>query len=153
MPGSSDETVFVVGMESGTYALRLAHVREIMRPLSSEPVAGAPVFVLGIARVRGEAVPVLDLARFVSNAGASTRPAGRWVRMAVRDRSFVLAVDAVRGVRTLSAEIVGTLPPLLAGAEHGAVEQVALLDGEIVRILGEALRVPDEVWSVMEAHA
>ncbi|MEO6951288.1 MAG: chemotaxis protein CheW [Polyangia bacterium] len=153
MPGSSDEPVLVVGLESGIYAIRLGHVREIMRPLSTEVVAGAPSFVLGVTRVRGEPAPVVDLARFIADGPALPRPDGRWIRVDLRGRSLVLSVDSVRGVRHLAAEVLSALPSLLAGAERNAVEKLALLDEELVRVLDSGLRMPDDVWSALEGMA
>src|SRR5271155_6034274 len=62
---------------AGAYscALPIGHVVETMRPLPTEPVAGAKAFVRGLALIRGAAVPVIDLAHVigVSEARAPTR--------------------------------------------------------------------------------
>lgn len=153
MPGSSDEAVLVVGLESGVYALRLGHVREIMRALPVEAVAGAPAFVLGVTRVRGEAAPVVDLASFLAAAPAVDRPEGRWIRVDLGGRSLILVVDEVHGVRQLPADVMRTLPALLAGARHGAVDELALLDEQLVRVLATGLRMPGDVWTALGGTA
>ena len=43
-------------------ALPLVHVLEVMRPLPLEKVEPAPAFLLGLAVIRGEPLPVVDVA-------------------------------------------------------------------------------------------
>src|SRR5688500_13404284 len=94
-------------------AIPLAYVLEIMRPLPIDPIANAPSFMLGVAVVRGAAVPVVDCGAFVQ----AEAPAGhtRWTSVRAGERTAILAFEAILGVRELPADSDG-LPPLLAGA-------------------------------------
>ncbi len=49
-------------------AVPLESVLETMRPGATEPLAEAPRFVLGLAIIRGEPMPVVDMGRLISEA-------------------------------------------------------------------------------------
>jgi purine-binding chemotaxis protein CheW len=129
-------------------ALPLAQVEEIMRPLPVEPVAGAPAFVLGVAVVRGEAVPVVDVAALL---GAGGSHATRMVTMRVDGRRVALAVDAVLGVHAIEEKSLADLPPLLRVAGADAMSAVGQLDAELLVVLESARILPDGVWAALDA--
>jgi purine-binding chemotaxis protein CheW len=123
-------------------ALPLAHVVETMRLGPLEPIGGAPPYVLGVATIRGELVPVVDLAQLLGIGGA--QPA-RLVTIDVDNRRVALAVDAVIGVREIDDE-AHHLPPLLRDAGADVVASVARLDGQLLLVLQAARLVPDDIW-------
>src|SRR5215468_8425951 len=88
-------------------ALPIESVVETMRPLPVEPLAGAPSFVLGLAVIRGAAIPVVDV--------AGETP-GRFVTLRLGARRIALAVEAVLGLAALEPATLSGLPPLLDGA-------------------------------------
>jgi purine-binding chemotaxis protein CheW len=128
-------------------ALPLAHVVETLRLGPVEPIAGAPPYVLGVATIRGELVPVVDLAQLLGIGGA--QPA-RLVTVDVDDRRVALAVDAVIGVRDIDDE-EHDLPPLLRDAAADVVASVGRLDGQLLLVLQAAHLVPDAVWDRVTA--
>jgi len=137
-------------------ALAVKDVRETMRPLPIEPLAGTPPFVLGVAIVRGSAVPVIDAGRLLdpsadpsasSSAAATSPSAARFVSLELGDRTAVLAVDAVLDVRSLAAGILAQIPPLLRGAGKELVSIIGALDAQLLLVLEAARLVPDSVWS------
>jgi purine-binding chemotaxis protein CheW len=114
-----------------------------MRPLPVHPLAGAPPFVSGTSVIRGEPVPVVQLADLLGAAGAS--PA-RFVVIRAGNHHVAVAVDAVIGIRQLDAGAVASVPPLLATAASEAVAALATLDSELLVVLRAARVLPDEVW-------
>jgi purine-binding chemotaxis protein CheW len=128
-------------------ALPLAQVEETMRPLPVEPMAGAPDFVLGVAIVRGAAVPVVDAAALL---GAGRSRPSRLVSLRVERRRVALAVDAVLGVHPVAGESLARLPPLLRDAAGEAVSAVGALDAELLMVLESARLVPDSVWQALD---
>ena len=137
-------------------ALAVKDVRETMRPLPIEPLTGTPPFVLGVAIVRGSAVPVIDAGRLLdpsadpaasSSAAAMSPSAARFVSLELGDRTAVLAVDAVLDVRSLAAGILAQIPPLLRGARQELVSIIGALDSQLLLVLEAARLVPDSVWS------
>jgi purine-binding chemotaxis protein CheW len=138
-------------------ALALLDVRETMRPLPIEPLAGTPPFVLGLAVVRGSPVPVIDAGRLLNPSAlpyspiASSFPS-RFVSLKLGDRTTALAVDAVLDVRSLAAGMLADIPPLLSEASEDLVSLVGALDTELLLVLETARLVPESVWSAIKAE-
>jgi purine-binding chemotaxis protein CheW len=119
-----------------------------MRPLPIESLAGAPDFVLGVAILRGEPVPVVDAARLLGAARGDTT---RFVALRVGERCVALAVDAVLDVQVLDASALASLPPLLRDAGAEVIEALGRLDAELLVALRSACLVPEETWSQLAA--
>ncbi len=124
-------------------ALPLRHVVETMRPLPVSPIPGTPPFVTGLAIIRGAATPVIDLARLL---GATDSSPKRFVSMTTQRGRIALAVDQVEGVRSLPADIVHSLPPLLQCADSRVVDLVGALDAELLLVLQITRLVPEDLW-------
>jgi len=142
-------TVLMTRLGGRRVALPLLHAVETMRPLPIEPVADAPPFVRGLARIRGAAVPVVDGGLLVGDTPA---PATRLVLLRVDGRAVALAVDEVIGVATLDAGALAATPPLLQ-AEGERVDAIGVLDAELLLLLRTSRLIPDELWARLEAPA
>jgi purine-binding chemotaxis protein CheW len=134
----------VVRAGSRLCALPVRDVVETMRPLPVEPVAGAPSFVRGIAVVRGEPVPVVDLGALLGDSGEPDLT--RFVTLRVASRRVALAVEAVLGLRDVETRVAREVPPLLRDVESDGIAAVAVLDGELLLVLRAARLVPEELW-------
>jgi purine-binding chemotaxis protein CheW len=130
-------------------ALALEDVRETMRPLPVEPLAGAPSFVLGLSIVRGFPVPVLDAGRLLNSA--APHPPSRFVSLKLGERTASLAVDAVLDIRALNAGILSETPPLLREAGSEIVSTIGALDARLLLVLEAARLVPAAVWNSIQA--
>jgi purine-binding chemotaxis protein CheW len=129
-------------------AFGLDQVSETMRPLPAEAVAGMPPFLLGLAIIRGAPLPVVDGARVLGLAHDS--PPARFVVVKVAGRKAAIAVDEVVGIRTLAADTLDQLPPLLAGADAQAVLAIGQLDFQLLLLLDSARLIPESVWTALE---
>jgi purine-binding chemotaxis protein CheW len=129
-------------------ALRLGDVVEVMRPLPVSTLAGTPSFVLGAAIVRGSAVPVID-ARALLGERPGSSPDARFVSLRTGERRTVLAVDAVLGVRTLDADSVPEMPPLLREAGQFVSQRLGTLDRDLLLVLDAGRLVPEAAWRAM----
>jgi purine-binding chemotaxis protein CheW len=130
-------------------AVPLTHVRETMRPLPIEPLAGVEPPVSGVAIIRGVPVPVLDMCRLL--AGAQAQPE-RFVTLRLGERSVALAVDGVVGIRTMSLEASQELPPLLREADGDAISRIGTLDAELLVVLQHTRLVPEATWAALERY-
>jgi purine-binding chemotaxis protein CheW len=146
---SSPDSFLLVRAGARVCAVPVAAVIETMRPLPVAPVAGAPAFVRGVAIVRGEPVPVVELGTFLG-AEAGATPA-RFVTVRAGARAVALAVEAVVGVAALDARDAPRMP-LLADACAGAIEALRARDGELVVVLRATRLVPDDVLRGLDAQ-
>ena len=135
----------------GLFALPVECVSETLRPPQSTALRDLPTFVTGIARVRGIALPLLDI-----GALAEGHP------LANPQRLLVLALENDRRIGLLTTEVLGihpaedlhlaAAPPLLQGAGEAAIHTLGNLDGELLSVLELGRIVPEEVWQAIE-HA
>jgi purine-binding chemotaxis protein CheW len=142
-----------IGSRIGALALR--DVRETMRPLPVEPLAGAPPFVLGLATIRGFPTPVVDVGQLLGLSELPFTPAlsaslARFVSLELGERTAALAVDAVLGVRSVPSGVLVNIPPLLQEACASVVSVVGALDARLLLVLEAARLVPASAWSAIE---
>lgn len=130
--------------------LPLRHVVETMRPLSLEPLAGMPPFMAGLSVVRGVSVPVVRLARLLGHELAE--PPTRFVILDVDGRRVALALERVLGVRSIRADAVAELPPLLGAAQVDFVVRVGALDARLLVVLESGRVVPEAVWESLRSQ-
>lgn len=121
-------------------ALPVACVRMTMRPLPLEHAASASEAVLGVARIGGAFVPVIDLAQLVTGKRASDPK--RFALLQVGERSVAAAVDAVLQVMDLPPETISAMPPLLTRTNQH-IEGMAQLDGRLLAVLSSVLLMND----------
>lgn len=128
----------------------LAQVLETLRPLPTEPLAGLPAAITGLALIRGHATPVID-AR-VLLGGEAVTPPQRYVTLnlnAAQRRVAALAVDDVVGVRQVTDAKLGELPALLRD-ERELLSALGTLDQELLLVLEHARLLPEAVWQQLE---
>jgi len=130
-------------------ALPVESAMETMRPLPIDALAGMPPYVLGLSRIRGQAVPVVHLA--VLLGATSSAPVERFVTVDAGGRRVALAADAVVGIRELGAAALGELPPLLGTVQADLVEALGVLDEGLLVVLRAARILPPDVWKRVQA--
>lgn len=118
-----------------------------MRPQPVRPLPGQPEYVDGVALIRGQTVPVVQLA--VLLGAQSTGKPARFVVVRAGRREVALAVDAVIGVVPLDAGLTQSVPPLLRDAAPEAIAGIGRLDRELLIVLRSSWLLPDEVWNSM----
>jgi purine-binding chemotaxis protein CheW len=125
-------------------ALPVEHVIETMRPLPVERLRSAPPFVVGVAVIRGAAVPVVDAGHLVGARGAA---ATRYVTVRAGGRTVAVAVDEVVGVAAIPDG--ADLPPLVGALTADAVAHIGTHDADLMVVLEASRLVPDEVWAAV----
>lgn len=141
-PVSGSSSVLVVSTGVRRCALPIGRVIETMRPLPIEAVAGAPPFVLGVALVRGQPTPVIDLGAMLG--GSASAAPRRFVTVDAGGRQVALAVDEVMGVRQLVDQAGAGVPPLLAEATAGTIETLSRLDAGLLAVLRTGFLLAEE---------
>src|SRR5215212_10563673 len=114
---------FRLGDES--FALPVAQVLEVAELGSLARVPGAPPSVLGVRNLRGQVLPVIDLAGVLGTAHA--RRAQRLVITEEAGRRAGLAIDEVTDVAELTGPLQDAHSPFLSGS--------TLVEGDLVGIV------------------
>jgi purine-binding chemotaxis protein CheW len=102
---------FRVGGEE--YALDIMRVREIIPPLPVTTVPRAPSFVEGVARLRGDVLPVVDVRKRFGLAPTPPTRRTRFLVVMVGRRRIALVVDEVCEVLRVSRAELGPAPALV----------------------------------------
>jgi purine-binding chemotaxis protein CheW len=116
-----------VGIGREQYALPVGTVLEVVELGELTPVPGSPSEVVGVFNLRGQVIPVIDLAAMLDLRAEEPE---RIVVVELEESSAGLAVDAVIDVGELPEASEQVDSPYLAGA--------VLLDGGLVGILDAA---------------
>lgn len=121
-PEHGDPGLLVVRQAGGEHALPLAAVREVLHPGRVARVPGAPAYVRGLSRVRGEALPVVDLGVLLEGVPVDlSAPRARLVAMGIGPNAEAIAL--------LVQEVVG-LTPSAASPSLLVLERLIELHGK-----------------------
>lgn len=110
--------VFQAG--GGFYALSMESVREVERLGRVTPVPGAPPFVRGLVNLRGEILPLIDLAALIGKKPARSAQRLIVARAGPSDPLVALLVEELNGLAPLEESQVK--PPPQPGLLRGSLE-------------------------------
>lgn len=120
-------------------------VDESMRPMKVVPLDKMPHFVAGLSVIRGVPYPIVDLRKFFDRD--LNEPPARLVAIRTdATRKVGLLVDGVLGIFPAHLLAFEPLPPIMEAAHSEVIESLAMLDGELLRVLGSGRLVPEAVW-------
>jgi twitching motility protein PilI len=117
----------------------IAEVNEILTPPLLTQVPGTRRWLLGVANVRGNLVPIVDLRDFIEGDPSVMTEASRVLVVRQHAGSVGLLIDEVLGQRSFSDE-------QRAGALGEAVERYQ-------RFVGEYLQLGDVLWGLFSMAA
>ena len=86
-----------------TYAVSIAHVREILVTPAVTPLPDSPPVIEGVIDLRGTLIPVVDLARLLAGDGRATAPRSRTFVVAVRE--FVVGFRVERATQVVAVPV------------------------------------------------
>ncbi|WP_431101973.1 chemotaxis protein CheW [Roseateles noduli] len=145
-PSNGVFRVLVCRVHARLCGLPLDAIEETLRPQPLRPLASPVVHVQGLARIRGDWLPVVELAGLL---GLEPAPPRRYVIVRAGGRRVALAVTEVLGLQALPADEVRALPPLLRDREHGAIAALAERDNDLIAVLDQARLLPEEALSAL----
>jgi purine-binding chemotaxis protein CheW len=129
--------VFTLGKEE--YGLPIEAVQEITRLTDVHPIPKAPAYVKGLIRIRGQAIPLIDMHK---KLGIIAEKAEEYAIIIEINGSLVgFAVDEVKEVRTL--DNIAPPPPLVSSSFIGGI--VNLPDRMIIQIYPERILESEEI--------
>ena len=104
----------------------------------------------GLALIRGNPVPVLDLGRLLGESADSR--ASRFVLLKLNGRRVAIAVEEVPGLRSLGRSLL-SLSRILDEANPASVAGVSVSDQNLLFVLEVARIIPDELWRNLDQRA
>src|SRR5262245_26897847 len=138
---------FQIGEER--YALRAAHVVEVIPRVTLRRAALAPPSVLGLFTYRGGVTPVIDLGVLLRSVPVADRLSSRALIVALtrggQERNVGLLAEKVTDVW----QEAGAPQPALTLAQAPFLGGVLVRGSEITQIIEPSRLVSDELWSVL----
>lgn len=123
--------VFTLGPER--FAIESAYMTEVAQVTEIVPVPCTPDFVLGIVRLRGDVVSVIDLRKFFELPEKGLSDMNRLLVLSSGEMTFGVLADSVEGVQEIKTGELRKLPTLsgvreeyLAGVSS---DGITVLDG------------------------
>lgn len=127
---------FVVG--EVRYAIPIEDVREIVNPQPLVGLPGASEAIVGVAEIRRQIVPVVDLRRRFGLPAAPLTRKTKWIVLGASHQLVALIVDAVTEVFRGDDAALRPAPAAAKGQDRQAVAGVTTRDGQLVFVLDTA---------------
>jgi purine-binding chemotaxis protein CheW len=127
----------LVGFNVGDvhYAVEVARVREIIRPLPVVTLPHAPPAIVGVADHRSEVVPILDVRRRFGLAEAARTRRTKWILVMLATRTVGLVVDGVSEVFGVGEVDRRPVPTVGTGDAARGIQAVYTHRGALVFVL------------------
>jgi purine-binding chemotaxis protein CheW len=122
-----EASVICVEVAGSAYGLAVADVQEVIGYRTPTRLFHAPAALAGITSLRGEVLPIIDLASLLEGEGAATRPVAIEPRVVVvreaagARRRAGFKVDALLGLRDMAPSAVREVPPAVSARLGGLV--------------------------------
>ncbi|GGY13188.1 chemotaxis protein CheW [Paludibacterium paludis] len=121
------------------FGVDIREVREIIQFVAPTPIPMTPDFILGVMNLRGEVVPVIDLARRFGLESTQVKRRSCTIVMEPREggrlRHLGIIVDSVYEVRDVDAADIEPAPSFGADIRLDFIAGMARLDGRFVILL------------------
>ncbi|MFC0211601.1 chemotaxis protein CheW [Paenibacillus chartarius] len=121
-----------IGVGQERYALRLEHVREVIRMRAVTELPGK-ASILGVVHVRGTIIPIVSLRSRLSMLEEAPTKSTRIVVIALGDTLVGLVVDRVYQVTELGE--LQPPPERMGAADSRFLTGIGQLDGELIGLL------------------
>lgn len=124
--GTGQIVTFQVGGQE--YAFDILELREIVRPVRVTRIPLAPDHVEGVANLRGEILPIVDLRKKFGIAATQTTDKSRILVIDKAERQTGLIVDAVHNVTRVEPHEIDDAPPSISTASGRYLSHVSKIE-------------------------
>lgn len=129
------------------YGMKIDFLEGIEAVENVTPVANAPANIIGISNIRGEIVPILDLAARFGAVSDYERPQYLFVR--VNNEPLCFKVESVDGMREYAKDELLKVPSIVLGGKTGYISNAVKTDNnELALVI-----MPEKVISVDEQQS
>ncbi len=139
-PAEAPRSLVVFSLGTEWYAVDLAHVRKVLRPVPIARVPGAPAEVLGLMNNHGEVLAIMDLRKLLGIASPATAAAGKLVVVLhFGKREAGVIVDSVGDICDVRAQEVLPVLESLEPARAKMFEGTVAREGRLVGLLNVSM--------------
>ena len=131
MSDSTSQQLVVFSLGSEEYALPIAAVHEIIRFTEPRSVASEVAWIRGVIGLRGQIIPIFDLAARLGLERSTSEEPGKIVIVETGADQVGVMVDEVEEVLTVGAEQLESVPT----ANENFIEAIAKIDDRLVILL------------------
>lgn len=142
--------VVIFALGDDRFAVDVGQVREVLRTPPLTRLPGAPEYVRGVANLRGEVVPVVDL-RVKLGEPEGDHEDTRVVVCELEGEVIGIEVDEVQEVATLDPEQIHPAPRRWVEQSQQAVTGIARLDEELILVVDLARLLKTDLEISLEA--
>jgi purine-binding chemotaxis protein CheW len=138
------DQILVFSLDEQLFAFPLQTVVKVIHALEIRPLPDAPEIICGIINVKGRIIPVADIRKRLNMSKHEIEPGDCLIIANTGIREIAIQVDAVSGIRELSAFQFAQTSENLPFAKH--INGVAKLDDGLILIyrLEEFLNLKEE---------
>jgi len=138
------DTVSALVIQAGgeTYGLPMESLTAVYMGHTIIPVPCVPAFVAGIANVRGEIMPVFDLAALLKVPSGETKQA--LIVASTKDSSVAFCVEAVGETRAVQMSELQPVPPMLNEAYLQGISADGMAMLNVEAIINDPALIVDE---------
>ncbi|HXH61021.1 MAG TPA: chemotaxis protein CheW [Fimbriimonadaceae bacterium] len=133
--GGGERQAVVFRMASESYGIDIFRVHEIIRMREVTPVPRSKTHIRGLVNLRGNTVPVVDLATRLGLERADESPDTRIIVVESESGDIGLIVDAVTEVVNLGPEKIEQTPDFVAERDTGFIKGIAHHGGRLITLL------------------
>lgn len=137
------------------FGVDIASVREITKVGDISPLPEAPFFIQGVTNLRGQIIPVMDLAKQFSLTPQEKLPeSARIVVTEVKGQTIGLLVDEVPGVLNIPEENIEPAPELIQSeVRKDYIKGVGKLENRLIILLDlEKVLAPHEMEKLAKSE-
>ena len=140
-------TVSALVIQAGgeTYGLPMESLTAVYMGHTIIPVPCVPAFVAGIANVRGEIMPVFDLAVLLKVPSANTKQA--LIVASAKENSIAFCVEAVGETRAVQMSELQSVPPMLNETYLQGISADGMAMLNVEAIINDPALIVDEAIS------
>ena len=133
------------------YGVNVMQVREVLRYTEIAPVPGAPIFVLGIIKLRGTVVTVIDTRNRFGLSTESVTDSSRIVIIETEEHVIGILVDSVAEVVLLRQSEIETAPNIGNDESSKFIQGVSHKNDELLILIELEKLLTEREWTEIES--
>ncbi|MFN7024853.1 MAG: chemotaxis protein CheW [Pseudorhizobium sp.] len=150
--GSSTLDIIAFRLRGQEFCVETTKVREIRGWVACTPIPKAPADVLGVINLRGEVVPIVDLARRLGMSPTAESERSAIIVAEVGPTIVGLLVDNVSDILTVSEHSIQPVPQMATQIAYRFAEGMITHEGGMICLLNLARLLEQGDHEATELH-